>query len=195
MTGILKTQDELLTDTQAFLADTRSEEGLDRDSLSRLIKLQRVQKLQGTNLAPMVDRIDGIIAEIQNNRLEEEDGILKRRLRTKVLTPMRNLWEEAIPVAATQLERARRAPDDITLRNGILEDTIARQKVIIDSMKQILVNMVEDEDFQQAINLLYEMQKLQSDINRMTESEKAARLKELIEQGASSIGPPEGGSN
>ena len=131
----------------------------------------------------MVERIDGIIAEIQNNRLEDEDGILKRRLRTKVLNPMRNLWEEAIPVATQQLERARRAPDDNDLRNEILADTIIRQQAIIASIRGILANMVEDEDFQQAVNLLYEMQKLQSELNKKTEAEKAARLKELIEQG------------
>jgi predicted DNA-binding protein len=50
-------------------------------------------------------------------------------------------------------------------------------------MRQILINMVKDEDFQQAVNLLYEMQKLQSELNKKTEAEKAARLKELIEQG------------
>ena len=142
----------------------------------------------------MVDRIDGIIAEIQNNRLEEEDGILKRRLRTKVLAPMQNLWEESIPVATTQLERARRAPDDIELRNGILEDTIARQKAIIAVIQQILVNMVKDEDFQQAVNLLYEMQKLQGDLNKQTDEEKAKRLKELIEQGSPPINIPGEGS-
>lgn len=183
LTGILKAQDELLTNTQAYLADTGTMEKLDKDSLSDLIKLQRLQKLQGTNLNPMVERIDGIIAEIQNNRIEEEDGILKRRLRTKVLTPMRNLWEEAIPVATTQLERARRAPDDLELRNGILADTIARQQAIMAVIQQILASMVKDEDFQQAVNLLYEMQKLQSDLNKMTDAEKAARLKELIDRG------------
>jgi hypothetical protein len=179
--GILTAQDELLTDTQAYLADTRSVQKLDRDQLSGLIKLQRLQKLQGTNLKPMVERIGGIIAEIQNNRLEEEDGVMKRRLRTKILTPMQNLWEEAIPVATQQLERARRAPADIELRNGILTDTVIRQQSIIEVMKKILVSMVRDEDFQQAINLLYEMQKLQGDVNKMTEAEKEQRLKELIE--------------
>ena len=181
MTGIHKAQDEPLTDTQAYLADTRSMEKLDKEKLADLFKLQRLQKMQGTNLKPMVERIDGIIAEIQNNRLEEEDGVLKRRLRTKVLNPMKNLWEEAIPVATQQLERARRAPDDLELRNGILEDTIARQIAIMDVMQEILVNMVKDEDFQQAVNLLYEMQKLQSDLNNRTQAEKEERLKELIQ--------------
>ena len=50
-------------------------------------------------------------------------------------------------------------------------------------MREILVNMVKDEDFQQAVNLLYEMQKLQSDLNTKTDAEKAARLKDLIEKG------------
>ena len=181
--GILTAQDELLTDTQAFLAETRSVPEIDKATLARLIKLQRLQKLQGTNLKPMVERIEGIIAEIQNNRLEEEDGVLKRRLRTKVLTPLRNLWEEAVPVATQQLERARRAPGDMQLRNGILFDTAQRQQAIIASIRGVLENMVQDEDFQQAVNLLYEMQKLQSELNAKTEAEKAARLKELIEQG------------
>ena len=43
-------------------------------------------------------------------------------------------------------------------------------------MRQILINMVKDEDFQQAVNLLYEMQKLQSELNKQTEAEKAARI-------------------
>ena len=183
LAGILKAQDELLTDTQAFLADTRSMPEIDKDRLAGLIKLQRLQKLQGTNLKPMVERLDGIIAEIQNNRLEEEDGILKRRLRTKVLTPLTGLWEEAVPVATQQLERARRSTDDMDLRNEILVDTITRQQAIIEVMRGILANMVQDEDFQQAVNLLYEMQKLQSELNKKTEAEKAERLKELIDQG------------
>jgi len=179
--GLMKTQDEILTDTQAFLAECRTLEKLPGEMLSRLVNLQRQQKGQSTSLKPMVERIDGIIDEISNNRLEEEDGVLKRRLRTKVLTPLSQLWEEMVPITTSQLEAARRAPDDVENRNAILEDAIVRQEQIIEVMRQILTNMVKDEDFQQAVNLLYEMQKLQGDLNKKTDAEKAARLKELIE--------------
>ena len=62
----------------------------------RIVALQKRQKLLGSNLTPIVTRLNGMLQEIVNNRLEEEEGVLKTRLSEKVIAPLSALLEGAI---------------------------------------------------------------------------------------------------
>ena len=179
---IAKRQDTLMTDTEAFLAEVRATESVDGDRRSQLFKLQRRQKLIGANIKPVIDSLTAILAEAINNRLPDEEDVLKTRLKQRIITPMQELREELIPGATVPLDSARSQLDSRVARNASLENTLAGQRAIIAAMNEILIHMVKNERFQLAIIRLYEIQRLQNELKNETDAEKEAALKKLLEE-------------
>ena len=64
---------------------------------------------------------------------------------------------------------------------AILKQVVTRQKEIADAMRSILTHMVKAEGYQEAVNLLYEIQKTQQDVYDRTIKEKQERIKGIIE--------------
>ena len=179
---IAKRQDTLMTDCEAFLADTRPTESINTDKRSDLFKLQRRQKLISANIKPVIESLDAIVLEAVNNRLPDEQDVLKSRLQERIINPMRKLREELIPGATVPLDGARTQLDARVARNASLESTLAGQRAILASMNEILVHMVKNERFQLAIIRLYEIQRLQNELKKQTDAEKEAELKKLLEE-------------
>ena len=177
---LVKKQDLLLTDTEALAAECRSADALDPSQRERLVDLQKSQKLTGSNLKPIVSRLAGMVQEILNNRLEEEDGILKARLNEKVIGPLRSVQELTVAEAALALEAARRETD-AEERDVAFADAANAQRAAIASMREILNHMVRNEGYQQAVNLLYEIQRAQERMKQMTAKEKEKALGEVVE--------------
>ena len=48
-------------------------------------------------------------------------------------------------------------------------------------MKEILEHMVKSEGFQEAVNLLYEIQKAQTDVHNQTNKARQERIKRILE--------------
>lgn len=180
---ITKRQDTLMTDCEAFLADTRASESIGNDQRSALFKLQRRQKLISANVKPVVENLAAVVEEAINNRLPDEQDVLKTRLQQRIISPMQTLREELIPAAATPLDGARNLLDARAPRNQSLENALAGQRAILATMNEILVHMVKNEKFQLAIIRLYEIQRLQNELKQQTDEKKEAALKSLLNEG------------
>ncbi len=180
LTEMIKKQDLLLTDTAALAAECREIEALDPSQRERIVALQKRQKLLGSNLTPVVSRLEGMLQEIINNRLEEEDGVLKARLSEKVIVPLSALLEGAIPAAAVGLDSARRS-EGLQQRNEFFVSVEGAQRNVISVMREVLVHMVRNEGYQQAVNLLYEIQRAQERMRAMTKKAKEEALGEVLE--------------
>jgi len=178
---LVKKQDLLLTDTGALAAELLEVEVLGRSEKERLAGLQKRQKLLSVNINNIVKRLDGMVREIVNNRLEEDDGILKQRLRQKVIVPLATLVEEIIPVAALELDSSRRILEK-EARNESMRIASQFQVTALEAMKEVLVHMVRNEGYQQAVNLLYEIQRAQERMNKMTAKAKEEFLGEVVRE-------------
>jgi hypothetical protein len=97
---------------------------------------------------------------------------------------MQQVAGEMIPQALASLERTRRQGDNVAERDAALADTIARQTEIVARMKQILEHMIKSEGFQEAVNLLYEIQKAQTEVHDQTTKERQDRIKRILEGGS-----------
>ncbi len=178
---LVKKQDILLTDTGALAAELLDVDVLGRSEKERLAGLQKRQKLLSVNVSNIVKRLDGMVSEIANNRLEEDDGILKQRLRQKVIVPLAALVEEVIPVAALELDSSRRILEKDS-RNESMRIASQFQVRTLEVMKEVLVHMVRNEGYQQAVNLLYEIQREQERMNKMTAKAKEESLGKVVRE-------------
>ena len=179
LTEMIKKQDLLLTDTGALAAECREINALNPSQRERIVALQKRQKLLGSNLTPIVSRLNGMLQEIVNNRLEEEEGVLKARLSEKVIAPLSALLEGPLPAAAVGLDSARRVAG-LERRNASFASVGNSQREIIAVMREVLVHMVRNEGYQQAVNLLYEIQRAQERMRLMTQKAKEESLKKIL---------------
>ncbi len=186
---LVKKQDLLLTDVGALDAETREMEELDPSADERLVAIQKQQKLMASNLRPIIERLQGMVQEIVNNRLEEEDGILKERLNTKVIAPLKRVAEVELAGAALALDAARREGDPVARAEDFATAMDAQRRAIA-AMDEVLTHMVRNETYQMAVNLLYEIQRAQERIQKLTEGEKAEQLGTVIEDRPDGGGEP-----
>jgi hypothetical protein len=186
--GRLKQQEDVSTECEAMLAGVRGQTKLETEQRQLLMKLQKRQKLLGTNIAALASRFQSIIAEVQNNRLEEENGPLQRRLRDRVVDPMWTLSNDSIPQAAGQMDRAWRLSGDATQRNQALSEAITTQRSILETMREILNHLIKVEGYQEAVTLLCEIRKAQKNVLDLTDNEKQKRIRQLLNEGGDAGG-------
>lgn len=176
-----KNLEQMLTDCQALQAGTRDAQELSSDERREILKLQKDHKLLSTNIGNVAKRLNSIVIEIGNNRLEEEDATTQKRLTERIILPMEKLAGEDVPFVINRLDETRLHADETEPRNEALAQAIARQQQIAESMRQILRHMVEAEGYQEAVQLLYEIQKSQQDVRELTLKEKQKLIEEILQ--------------
>jgi len=178
---LLKSQEDLVTDSRAFEAATKTQASLQAEQKDQLTQYQKRQKLVGQNVAAIAERMAAIVIEVQNNRLEEEGGRLQTRLTEEIVKPMQSVADELIPEALAALDRTRRQSESPTDRAATQAEAIRLQTETAARMKEILEHMVKAEGFQEAVNLLYEIQKAQTEVNDQTNKARQERIKRILE--------------
>ena len=175
--------EELLTDCPALQAGIKGSENIPPAAKDQLMQYQKRQKLVGQNTGAIAERFASIVIEVQNNRLEEDGGRLQSRLHNDIIAPMQEVAGAMVPEAMQLLDRTRRQAAVATDRDQALADAVVRQQAIVEKMQQILTHMVKSEGFQEAVNLLYEIQKAQTDVHEQTTKERQDRIKRILEGG------------
>jgi hypothetical protein len=178
---LTKNQDDLLTDCRALLAGIKETADLTPQQKDQLMQYQKRQKLVGQNTAAIAERFALIVIEVQNNRLEEDGGRLQMRLENDIILPMQEVSGPLIDGVSQQLDRTRRQAAAPVDRDAALTEAIAQQEAILARMNEILTHMVKSEGFQEAVNLLYEIQKMQTDVHIQTDKERQERIKKILE--------------
>lgn len=179
-----KNQEELLTDSRAFAAAWKGQASLSAEQKDQLMQSHKRQKLVGQSTAAIAERMAAIVIEVQNNRLEEAGGRLQTRLTQEIVEPMQSVADEPISLAVAALDKSRRQAD----AGPALAEAIVHQTAAAAQMREILEHMVKAEGFQEAVNLLYEIQKAQTEVNEQTNKARQGRIKRILE--GSPAGPP-----
>jgi len=186
---LVKNQDELLTDSRALEAATKGQAELTAEQKDSLLQYHKRQKLVGQNTGAIAERMAAIVIEVQNNRLEEDGGRLQTRLTKEIVEPRQIVADELVPAAVAGLDKTRRQAATAAERDPALAETIRQQAAAVAKMKEILEHMVKSEGFQEAVNLLYEIQKAQTDVNEQTNKALQERIKRILEGGNATPGP------
>ncbi|MEK6233145.1 MAG: hypothetical protein N2C14_00380, partial [Planctomycetales bacterium] len=180
----LNKQIALLADGHELLRISRREPKLTSEQTRLLGKTRKRQQAVGLALASVAKRLEDVLIEAANNRLDESSGALRSRLRNKVIDPLRRLAEDASPSVVRDLDRTRRLLDDPTPRSQSLADAVAAQTEIDRDLTEILKSMIKVEDFQMVLTLLHQIQRMQRDVLDRTQQKKRDEIKSVLEQGS-----------
>jgi len=188
---LIDNQDDLWIGSRALAADLSTDPEMDSEKKHNLMTIQRRQKVIGTNTASIAKRLQGFIDEILNNRLEEEGGAFQDRLENKIIKPLTNVAELEIPIAVAHLDRARLRADQHDERDAALQEAANQQENIIQAMREVMVHMVKAEGYQEAVNALYEIEKEERGVHKLTKERHKELIERILEQGKGSEDSPD----
>ncbi len=195
---LIKEQEDLHVELKALAAETRAGGVYDKKQRVLLRDGQRKQKVIGTNIAEISERLEMLLIEAENNRLEAEGSKFHRRLATGVILPMYALVERPRP---SEDEEAEELPNIPSVEDGLhsvrqfdmqesfeartqrLDEVVAEQEMILNIMRDIRDQMVKSESFQEAVQLLHELELLQKGVLDLTLDELDELLKRLFDEG------------
>lgn len=189
---LIKEQDDLRTDNLALAAEIANQNEITPTQKQQLMTLQRRQKLIANNLMIISGRIESFLLEIQNNRLEEDNGPLQKRLTRDVIEPMREIAEVDVTEAVRRIDEARRLESETGPRGEALQEAADKQEEILAKMNEVLKHLVKAEGYQEAINLLMEIVKGQQGVFDMTAKERQERIRRLLEGDSDPEPKPDG---
>ena len=139
------------------------------------------QRDLATTLERIASRFEELLVEAENNRLDEENGRLRNRLENQIITPLRKLDLNELKSVEQGLEAARVSLTDRTAVANQITKVIALQETIIVKMNEILGYMVKAEGYQEAINLLRQIERTQQDVLETTDEQRRKRIQSIFE--------------
>ncbi len=136
-------------------------------------ELSRRERQLGQRLKTVRRNFQELLAEMDVNQLVTPN--VRRRLEAGVITPLARLAETDVMDAAVMLERLGGSGEA-----DAPAEAARRLEEIIRVMRDVLANMVRWEGFNEAVSLLQDLLKLQSEVSRETQAEMERRLDELF---------------
>lgn len=154
----------------------------ERQSALRVLRVQRALTNASKNAHEtqgVADAFDDIRLQLVNNRIDTEELI--RRLEEGIANPLHRIAQEMFPVLQLRLEQLQEKLDDEGL--GPEQRDLARRQAdaILLEMRKVLDRMIELEDFNQAVELLRTIIKLQEALGDQTKQRHKQRIRELLE--------------
>jgi hypothetical protein len=152
----------------------------------RDVQLLRVQsaltgcRKGGPEIMSVAEGFDDIRKQFINNRIDTEE--LKSRLRTGIADPLRAMAERMYPELDRRLEELQAALDDPSRAPALRDRARGQADDILLAMQSVLDRMLEMEDFNQAVDLLRNIIKMQDDLRGQTEQRRKQKARELLQE-------------
>jgi hypothetical protein len=183
----IKLQEDLLTETRALDAGTRGAAELDGPQRDQLARVRKRQKAIGEDAAKIARQFEDMVVEIRNNRLEEQEPApLTTRLRERIIAPLWKVSTDEVDAALVAIDQTTKVLSVPADRGKRLSETTTAQQRVVEQMKEILSQMEQAQGFQEAVNMLLEVQRAQEDVLKRTEQEKQDAIRKLLEAGKKS---------
>lgn len=175
----LRRQQELLDET-TILRNLVRDGQLDDDIRRTLIRLEKDQRLLSNRVSAIADQFAGIVEEVDNNRLEDADGVMRLRIVQQIIEPLRSLASArgGIVAAANELDLGRQRFSDREALAERLDQATRRQAESLDRMRDILAAMANSELYQSALNMARQVLDQQRRVKRETDREYETQVEE-----------------
>lgn len=187
----IKLQDELLTDSRSLAAAIAGRTEILPEERNQLDRLRKRQKSIGDDVARIARAFDGFVAEVRQNRIEDADGPVQTRLTEKIIRPLWDASGSGIDSIIVPLEAAGRDSEKPSTRDRQLADAATAEEQLLARLKEVASQLEQAQGFQEAVNMLLEVQKAQQEVRERTEQEKEQALKALLDGPAEPESTPE----
>jgi hypothetical protein len=166
-------------------AEPGDEESIESPERRRMLQALRVQAALSNSLKSAqetlgaADEFDDIRKQLINNRIDNEEW--KSRLQNGIAEPLRNLAEKMFPEFDRRLETLQARLDDPDAAPSLRDRAERQAEDILLVMHKVLDRMLEMEDFNQAVELLQNIIKMQEQVKAQTQERHKKKIRDLKE--------------
>jgi hypothetical protein len=146
----------------------------------RLKDGEKRQRLLGQRCEAIAAQFAQILAEVENNKLEDTGGAVHKRLQDGIIVPLRTLASTLFPQSADYLDQAATASLPPATRIEALAKAQKLQEQILARMRDVLKNMIKWEGYQEAVLMIRELLKDQQDISEATRKKQEELIKKIF---------------
>jgi len=167
-------------------AEPGDEESTESPERRGMLQMLRVQGALSNSLKSaqealgVAEAFDDIRKQLINNRIDNEEW--KNRLRTGIAEPLRNAAERMFPEFDRRLEKLQTGLDDRDAAPALRDRAQRQAEEILLVMRKVLDQMLEMEDFNQAIEILQNIIKMQEQIKEQTQQRHKQKIRDLLKE-------------
>ena len=124
--------------------------------------------------------IDDIRMQLVNNRIDTEE--LKERLQAGIADPLRIIADEMFPELERRLESLQSSLEDAKLAPAARDKAKIQADAILLSMQHVLDRMIELQDYNEMVEMLRDIIKMQEQLRQQTEQRNKQKIRDLLKE-------------
>jgi hypothetical protein len=128
----------------------------------------------------LADSFDDIRKQLVNNRVDTEE--LKERLQAGIADPLRRIAAEMLPEMERRLTLLQSGLEQFKFQDESLDNAKAEADAILLAMQNVLDRMLELEDYNQMVEMLRDVIKMQEQLRNQTEQRQKQKIRDLLKE-------------
>lgn len=178
---MIRDQQSIIEETQVLIATLNTPEQWSLSATRQLQRLIRQQRMMTNRVRASAQAHRAIVDEVIYNRLETEQGPIRQRVPRLIIEPLYELAEPdgLIDRSARMLDRAQmldpQAYDQLQQQLRLAEQAEVR---LLNDLRVIRTAMVKMQGYQEAVNLMREVLRMQEQVHQQSVEE----MEKMLEQ-------------
>ena len=128
----------------------------------------------------MAEAIDDIRMQLVNNRIDTEE--LKERLQSGIADPLRKIGGEMFPELERRLDALQTGLEDAKLAPAARDNAEKQADAVLLSMQHVLDRMIELQDYNEMVEMLRDIIKMQDQLRQQTEQRNKQKFRDLLKE-------------
>jgi hypothetical protein len=137
--------------------------------------LKSTQEING-----LAESFDDIHKQLVNNGLDSPD--LKDRLQTGIAVPLKEIGSELLPELVRRLEALQGSLEQSKFDQELRDRAKIQADDVLLAMQKVLDKMIEMEDYNQMVDLLRDVIKMQEQLRTQTEQRQKQKIRDLLKE-------------
>lgn len=145
-----------------------------------LDRVRRGQLELSRNLQSIAERYHWVGSELASNRLDDAQETFQTRVSSRIVQPLQQVGSQIVPAALDELRLAQalHSSADAQLR---LSAAVQQQTAASTQLREILRHMLQSETYQEAIQMLAEINRAQQVLTDQTSRVREEKVKRLLD--------------
>jgi hypothetical protein len=128
----------------------------------------------------VAEGIDDIRMQLVNNCIDTEE--LKERLQGGIADPLRKIAEEMFPELERRLDTLQSSLEDGKLGLAARDKAKSQADAVLLSMQHVLDRMIELQDYNEMVEMLRDIIKMQEQLRQQTEQRNKQKIRDLLKE-------------
>lgn len=164
-------------------AEEQAADSVGRRFASHMLRVQRALtncRKSAQETLGLAEAFDDIRMQLVNNRIDTEE--LKERLQSGIADPLRIIAEEMFPELERRLEELQSSLEDEKLDPRARDNAKTQADAVLLSMRRVLDRMIELQDYNEMVEMLRDIIKMQEQLRLQTEQRHKQKIRDLLKE-------------